>query len=98
MAEIILKTDYPDRVTELIKRAIAAELDRLEKSLKFTQNKLSFFEEKYNQPSHQLKNRLRAEDMEGGDLEYLEWAGEYQLFLDLKEQIKILKSLEYVNP
>ncbi len=98
MAEIILKTNNPDRVTELIKRAIAAELDRLEKSLKFTKKRLDYFEDKYNQPSNQLKNRLRAEDMEGGDLEYLEWAGEYQLFLELEEQIKVLKSLEYVNP
>ncbi|MCT7990885.1 hypothetical protein [Laspinema olomoucense] len=98
MAEIILKTDNPGRVTDLIKRAIASELDRLEKSLKFTKKRLHYFEDKYNQPSHQLKSKLRAEDMEGGDLEYLEWAGEYQLFLELEEQIKVLKSLEYVNP
>jgi hypothetical protein len=98
VAEIILRTDNPDRVTELIKRAIAAEIDRLEKNLKFTKTRLHVFEDKYNQPSNQLKNRLRAEDMDGGDLEYLEWAGEYQLFLELEEQIKVLKNLEYVNP
>ncbi|MCT7955098.1 hypothetical protein [Laspinema palackyanum] len=98
MAEIILKTDNPDRVTDLIKRAIAAEIDRIEKNLKFTKKRLQAFEDKYNQPSHQLKNRLTAEDMDGGDLEYLEWAGEYKLFLELEEQIKVLKSLEYVNP
>lgn len=98
MAEVILKTDNPARVTELIKRAIAAEIERLEKKMKFTKKRLHFFEDKYNQPSHQLKNRLRAEDMDGGDLEYLEWAGEYQLFLELEEQIKLLKNLEYVNP
>lgn len=98
MAEIILKTDNPARVTDLIKKAIAAEIDRLEKNLKFTKKRLHSFEDKYNQPSHQLKNRLRAEDMDGGDLEYLEWAGEYQLFLELEEQIKVLKNLEYVNP
>jgi hypothetical protein len=69
VAEIILKTDYPARVTELIKRAIAAEIDRLEKNLKFTRKRLHSFEDKYNQPSHQLRNRLRAEDMDGGDLE-----------------------------
>jgi hypothetical protein len=98
VAEIILITDNPDRVTDLIKRAIAAEIDRLEKNLKFTITRLHVFEDKYNQPSNQLKNRLRAEDMDGGDLEYLEWAGEYQLFLELEEQIKVLKNLEYVNP
>lgn len=98
MAEIILKTDNPVRVTELIKRAITAEIDRLEKRLKVTKTRLHSFEDKYNQPSNQLRNKLRAEDMDGGDLEYLEWAGEYQLFLDLEEQIQVLKSLEYVNP
>jgi hypothetical protein len=98
MAEIILKTDHPERVTELIKRAIAAELGRLEKSQRLTKKRLDYFERKYRQPSRDLKKKLTAEDMEGGDLEYLEWAGEYQLFLDLADQIRNLKSLEYVRP
>ncbi len=97
MAEIILKTDHPERITELIKRAIASELGRLEKNQKLARIRLDYFENKYKQPSNQLKNKLTAEDMEGGDLEYLEWAGEYQLFLDLEEQIKTLKCLEYIQ-
>lgn len=35
--------------------------------------------------------------MEGGDLEYVEWMGEYQFFLQLEEKIQSFKSLEYVS-
>jgi hypothetical protein len=47
--------------------------------------------------SKQFQDTLAAEDMEGGDLEYIEWMGEYQFFLELEEKIQSLKSLEYVN-
>ncbi len=97
MAEIIFKTDNPEGVTELVKKAIAAELCRLENSQKIARKRLDYFEEKYQQRSSQFQDTLAAEDMEGGDLEYVEWMGEYQFFLELEQKIKSLKSLEYVN-
>lgn len=109
MAEIIFKTDKPEEVTELVKKAIAAELCRLENSQKLARKRLDYFEEKYQQRSpltplnkggtgsSQFQDTLAAEDMEGGDLEYVEWMGEYQFFLELEEKIKSLKSLEYVS-
>ena len=80
MAEIIFKTDNPEGVTELVKKAIAAELCRLENSQKIARKRLDYFEEKYQQRSSQFQDTLAAEDMEGGDLEYVEWMGEYQFF------------------
>ena len=106
MAEIIFKTDKPEEVTELVKKAIAAELCRLENSQRLARKRLDYFEEKYQQRSplnkggtgsSQFQDALAAEDMEGGDLEYVEWMGEYQFFLELEEKIKSLKSLEYVS-
>ncbi|MDJ1169707.1 hypothetical protein PMG71_09735 [Roseofilum sp. BLCC_M154] len=107
MAEIIFKTDKPEEVTELVKKAIAAELCRLENSQRLARKRLDYFEEKYQQRSpltplknggtgsSQFQDTLAAEDMEGGDIEYVEWMGEYQFFLELEEKIKSLKSLEY---
>ena len=54
--------------------------------------RLDYFEEKYQQRSSQFQDTLAAEDMESGDLEYVEWMREYQFFLELEETIKSLKS------
>jgi len=97
MAEIIFKTDNPEGVKELVKNAIASELCRLENSQKLARNRLDYFEEKYQQRSSLFQDTVAAEDMEGGDLEYVEWMGEYQFFLELEEKIQSLKSLEYVS-
>ena len=97
MAEIIFKTDNPEGVTELVKKAIASELCRLENSQKLARKRLDYFEDKYQQRSSLFQDILAAEDMEGGDLEYVEWMGEYQFFLELEEKIQSLKSLEYVS-
>ena len=97
MAEIILKSDNPEGVTALVEKAIAAELCRLENSKKIARKRLDYFEEKYQQQSSQFQDTLAAEDIESGDLEYVEWMGEYQFFLELEEKIKSLKSLEYVS-
>lgn len=105
MAEIIFKTDNPEGVMELVKNAIAqrcggtfaSEIFRLENSQRLARKRLDYFEEKYQQRSSQFQDALAAEDMEGGDLEYVEWMGEYQFFLELEEKIQSLKSLKYVN-
>ncbi len=97
MAEIIFKTDNPEEVMELVKNAIASEIFRLENSQRLARKRLDYFEEKYQQRASQFQDALAAEDMEGGNLEYVEWMGEYQFFLELEEKIQSLKSLEYVN-
>ncbi len=38
-----------------------------------------------------------AEDLKGQDMEYVEWAGEYQLALRLNERLFALKSIENVT-
>jgi len=38
-----------------------------------------------------------AEDLEGKDLEYVEWAGEYNLNKRLNERLTALMSIEHVS-
>jgi hypothetical protein len=52
------------------------------------------FEDKYNISSDTFINEWSAEDLKGEDLEYVEWAGEYQLFSRLNERLVVLKSIE----
>ena len=78
MPDIIIKTANQTEIAP-IQRAITAELKRLEWSYEQTRQRLESFEQKYHCSSSNLVN-LAAEDLEGGDLEYVQWAGEYQFF------------------
>jgi hypothetical protein len=97
MSSVLLKTpDHPQRTATLLQSAVQAMIERLERSLQLTRKNLETFEAKYQVPSAQCFQTLTAEDLEGGDLEYVEWQGEYQFFLEIEQDLNILKSLEYV--
>ena len=96
MTELILKTTQPDKVAAVIKQEIATKIARIEYSRQEVRKKLAYFEQKYDITSEQFINKWVAEDLEGRDMEYVEWAGEYHYFLYVEEELNILNSIEYV--
>ena len=98
MAEIILKTDAPEKAANILKDVLEVEASRLKYSLNLAKKRLKRFETKYNVSSKKFINEWSAEDLKGKDLEYVEWAGEYQLFSRLNERLVVLKSIENVAP
>ncbi|QCQ20811.1 hypothetical protein [Desulfoglaeba alkanexedens] len=97
MAEIKFKSDVPDKATEILTEALETESLRLEYSLRLAKERLSRFEKKYNVSSEKFINEWTAEDLEGKDLEYVEWAGEYHLSMRLNERLDVLKSIHHVS-
>ena len=96
MAEIVLKTNTPEKAADVLKEALEIEASRLKYSLNIAKKRLKRFETKYNISSEKFINKWSAEDLKGKDLEYVEWAGEYQLFSRLHERFVVLKSIENV--
>lgn len=96
MAEIILKTDTPDKAAEVLKEALETEALRLKYNLNLAKKRLKKFEIKYNVSSEKFINEWSAEDLKGKHLEYVEWAGEYQLFSRINERLVVLNSIENV--
>ena len=96
MDELVFKTDKPDKAAEVLKDALETETLRLKYSLNLAKKRLKRFEVKYNISSKKFINEWSAEDLKGEDLEYVEWAGEYQLFSRLNERLAVLKSIENV--
>lgn len=96
MAEIVLKTNRPDKAAEVLKEALKTETLRLKYSLSLAKRRLKRFEAKYNISSRKFMSEWSAEDLKEGDLEYVEWAGEYELFSRLNERLVVLKSIENV--
>ena len=97
MATIVLKTNKPDKAAEILVDALATEASRLKYSLRLAKNRLRRFERKYNVSSEKFIKEWSAENLKGEDMEYVEWAGEYQLSLRLNERLVTLKSIEHVT-
>ena len=97
MAEIILKTKDPNKAAAILFEALDAEAKRLQYSLSLAKNRLKNFERKYNISSDKFIAEWSAEDLKGQDMEYIEWAGEYQLALRLSERLLALKGIENVT-
>ncbi len=93
MAEIVLKTNQPGEASELVKEMISIETNRVNHSLAVAKRRLLRFESKYKITSDTFISDWTAEDLEGKDMEYVEWAGEYQLMQRLMERLQTLNTL-----
>ncbi|WOD41579.1 hypothetical protein [Nodosilinea sp. E11] len=96
LTEVILRSANAPHAIAAISEAVRKEIARTEQSIVHAQRCLEHFEVLNNVPSSEFAERFTAEDLQGGDLEYVEWMGEYQLFQHLLQNLALLKSLTYV--
>ncbi|WP_155523673.1 hypothetical protein [Nodosilinea nodulosa] len=96
LTEVILRSADASRAIAVISDAVKKETARIELSIAYARRRLEHFEASYNVPSSEFAERFTAEDLQGGDLEYVEWMGEYQLFQHLLQDLALLKSFTYV--
>jgi len=62
-----------------------------------TEQEIRKFENKYQISSEQFLYECKAEDLEGGDDEYVSWFGEMKLRESIQEECQILQEVEYVT-
>jgi hypothetical protein len=95
MTGIILKSADIPKAVAVIRSAIDKEISRLEKGTERSLERLKQFEDRYQVSSSEFAKRFAAEYLDGQDLEYVEWMGEYRLFQQLDEDLTLLKNLTY---
>lgn len=78
--------------------AIEAYKARLHAAVERSRRLLTGFETKYGIDTDTFLNEWSAEDLEGGDLEYIEWAGEARLLGGLEEELGELEQARYELP
>jgi len=83
------------QVRHLVRSAINGEIAKLQLALQLAQKRLLPFEEKYGVPSEQFIREMAAEDLSGGDDEYVRWAGEYRLLKRLQSKLQKLREVEF---
>jgi hypothetical protein len=95
MITIQLRTDTEDNALDLVRSAIAAEVNRLELGFRTTERHIHVFEDRYHVTSDDFLKDFFAEDLADGDREYIVWAGELNLRDRIASQLKTLKSIQY---
>lgn len=75
--------------------AIEAYKTRLQTSIARTQRRLTQFEQKYGVATTYFLENMAAEDLQGGDMEYVEWAGEAKLIIGLQAELTELEDVRY---
>lgn len=98
MATIYLEPiEQNEPLLPLIQLAIENEISRLQLAIKLADKRLMPFEQKYGLSSETFIIEMVAEDLEGGDEEYIDWAGEFKLKERLYRKLKQLQSIAYVS-
>jgi len=95
MATIYMDTRKYGAAQQLVKSAIDSEVARLELALESARKRLLLFENNYGVSSEHFIETMTAEDIEGRDDEYIQWAGEYQLWQRLLQKLDYLRGMEY---
>jgi hypothetical protein len=88
-------TETANDVRGLIQAAIEGQIAKLELGLAMARKRLAPFEQKYGVTSEHFISEMAAEDLEGGDDEYVHWAGEYKLMQRLYDKLRQLQRIEY---
>lgn len=79
-------------------QAIESYKIRLRAAVDRTQRRLIEFERRYGVTTARFLQEMAAEDLEGGDLEYVEWAGEARLLEGLEAELRELEHARYQLP
>ncbi|NOZ07062.1 MAG: hypothetical protein GXP41_12045 [Chloroflexi bacterium] len=81
-----------------ILQAIESYKVQLTASIERGKRRLRQFEKQYGVDTAHFLQAMTAEDLEGGDLEYVEWAGEAKLLKALKAELLELEYAKYHLP
>jgi len=96
MIRIKIEADSQNKSAAVIRSAITAEIKKLEFALMKTNKQIGFFEKKYKKSSSVFQKKMTAEDLKGGDLDYIEWSGEIYMRNKILDDLKQLKGVKYV--
>lgn len=79
-------------------QAIEAYKARLKAGIERSKRQLAQFEQRYGVDTAHFLREMAAEDLAGGDLEYIEWAGEAKLLIGLEGELAELEHARYQLP
>ncbi|MFT5368121.1 MAG: hypothetical protein ACI8V2_003084 [Candidatus Latescibacterota bacterium] len=83
---------------QAVLHAVDAYKKRLQSSIDRTKRNLAKFEKRYAVETAHFLKEMTAEDLEGGDIEYVTWAGEAEILAGLESELRELVNANYQLP
>lgn len=83
------------KTADTVQAVLQSYQARLRASIKRTHRRLARFEERYAVSTDRFLAEMTAEDLEGGDWEYVEWAGEAKLLEGLQAELEELSNARF---
>lgn len=77
-----------NRTAHAVVQALSLYRSQLQVSIRRSRQKLALIEKRYGVSTENFLETMAAEDLEGGDMEYIEWAGEAHLLEGLESEIE----------
>ena len=98
MVELTIKANVSDprEISPLIELAVGKELKMLQQSMRRIKEDLSDFERRYGMKTEQFYDKFIAGQL-GDAMDFIEWSGEYESLKKIKEDVRKLESIEYVD-
>jgi hypothetical protein len=87
-----------EQTAQSVMRALDLYKARLRNGVERTRRHLTDFETRYQVKTALFLQKMTAEDLDGGDLEYVEWAGEAKLLAGLEDELGELEHARYQLP
>ena len=89
--------DAGGEASRLLRTAVESKVRRLRLGIEATEARLRALESRHGRTSAEAMATAAAEDLAGGDLEYVEWLGEWQMLQQLKRDLGQLEAIEYAD-
>ncbi len=84
--QFVIEVDDRDGA-RVVLNALNAYKSQLRQSIERTRRRLADFESRHGASTAEFLAGMSAEDLDGGDFEYVEWAGEARLLAGLEAEL-----------
>jgi len=84
-----------NRATHAVVQALTLYRSQLNSSIRRSKRKLALFEAQYGVSTETFLTDMAAEDLSGGDIEYVEWAGEALMLAGLESEIEEIDRVQH---
>jgi hypothetical protein len=96
MAELKLRSKYPDSLRQIIESALSERLHSIEVGINRTKERLQQFETKYQLLTEEFIIRFNN-DESTHNFDFDEWIGESRMLAHLQEKKEAIEEIEFVN-
>ena len=89
--------DAGSDTSQLLRTAVESKMRRLRLGIEATEARLRVLESRHGRTSAEAMATAAAEDLVGGDLDYVEWLGKWRMLQQLKHDLGQLEAIEYAD-